>query len=190
MGFGNRGGGGPVTWFYISKGKFITGKGDDKAEYDVIDGALTKIEFEDAEGFEGKRIRRVVMTLSDGDLTMKLGTDTSQGYGQQILKKLPNADLSKPIEISLSYDAATKKSGAFLRQGGTNLKQFWTKDNPGELPQCETQVFAGKTLYDWSKQEAYLEDYILKNVASKIDSTAKSGGNGPAANEEGGGVPF
>lgn len=190
MGFGNRGGGGPVTWFYISKGKFITGKNEDKAEYEVIDGTLTKIEFEDAEGFEGKKIRRLIMTLVDGDLTMKLGTDTAQGYGQQILKKLPNADLSKPIEISLSYDPVTKKSGAFLRQGSNNLKQFWTKENPGELPQCETQQFGGKTLYDWSKQEAYLEDYILKHVASKIDSTAKSGSSESSEGEDGENVPF
>lgn len=190
MGFGNRSGGN-VKWFYISKGKFITGKDEEKAEYDTVDGLLSKVEFEDAEGHEGKKIRRMILTLTDGDLVMKVGTDSANGYGQQILKKLPNADLSKPIEISLSYEDDTKKSGAFLRQGSNSLRQFWTRDNPGELPQCETQVFAGKTLYDWSKQQAYLEDYILKHVASKIDSTAKSGGNGPAASEEdSGNVPF
>jgi len=58
------------------------------------------------------------------------------------------------------------------------------------VPQLEKVVFKGKEQWDGTRQSAWLEDYILKHVASKIDSTAKSGSSESSEGEDGGSVPF
>lgn len=187
MGFGNRATN--VMWFNASKGKFATGKGEDKHEYDFIEGTVSAIEFSD-DSYDGNDFRKLTLTLLDGDMVMKFGVNASNGYARQILMKLPNCDLSKPVKIQLSYEEETKKAGAFVNQGGTSIKQFWTKENPGNLPQLEKVVFKGKEQWDGAKQSAWLEDFILKHVASKIDSTAKSGSSESSEGEDGENVPF
>lgn len=188
MGFGNDDA--RATWFNPHEGRFATGPKDNKTFYTYIEGVVSGIKFFD-DNYNGEESRKFTLTLIDGGEVVKFSAKSSSGYGQQILKKLPNCDFSKPVKINLTYDEATKKSGALLTQNGNQVFQLWTKEKPGDLPQLEKVVFKGKEQWDGTKQNAWLEDYILKHVASKIDSTAKSGGNGPAASEEDGGeVPF
>jgi len=167
-----------TNWFYISKGKFYTGKGDDKQEYDYLEGNLVDLSFEDEE-FDGKKFRKAVIVLDDGELTMKFSTKVGDGYGRQILGKLPNCDLSEPVQISLTYseEGGKKNSGAFVSQGRENIKQMWTKDHPNGCPDLKVVEIDDKKIYSSKDRDAWIENYFMTNVIPKFKKPSKPTSN-------------
>lgn len=105
-----------------------------------------------------------VIVVNDGESDYNLSTNYSGGYAVSFLKAIPNADLSKEVTLvpRLIVDGEKRNSVLFINQDGRGLKHFWTKDNPGDLPQLEKIKIKGKETWDDSKRLEYLESYVQK----------------------------
>lgn len=163
-----------ATWVGISEGKFTLGKGENKDKFPAFEGLLIGISFRDAE-FQGKKRRDVVLLFLD-ETTYKVAFNVSSGYGKQTLMKLPNCDISRPIELCPTYEEVdgNKKSGMFVNQGGNSIKQKWTKDDPGQLPQSVAIDTPKGVVWDDRKQCQWLEEFIMAVVAPKcLDNLKK-----------------
>ena len=171
-----------ATWLSLSRGKFII-KNDDgsKTEFQALEGLVVGLGFQDAE-YEGKKYRKLYLAIADGGDVFKVSFDAASGYGRQTLMKLPNCDLSQPLELSPSYkeDGAKKSTGMFLSQCGNSIKQKWTRDNPGDLPQMEQVIFKGEIKWDDTSQMKYLEDYVTHYLCPVV--LANAGRANPRAN--------
>ncbi len=154
-----------AKWIGISKGKFTVGKGDEKQEFPAFEGLLIGISFRDAE-YEGKKRRDVVLTFLDEEI-YKVAINISSGYGKQTLLKLPNVDLSKPFEMAPTHEGTGKqqKTGMFISQQAQPIKQKWTKDNPGPLPQAVQIEVRGETVWDDRAQCKWLEEFTMSTIA-------------------------
>lgn len=203
MGLSNERTGG--TLVYASKGKFqVKNTGGGYDEFSYLRGSLTGIQFSDKKGHEGKEFRQMLLTFVDGDSSFSLSLDSSNGYSQQIKAKLASIeDFSSPLELNLTYDPESKKAGAFVNQNAQSIRQAWTKDSkPKGMPDAKCLgKQKGKDVYDFSDQDAWIEDYLMREVAPKlkhivpasVSSTGgDSGGLSDRHHEEGheGFVPF
>lgn len=195
-----------AKWIKLSKGKFMIGKEPNIEEYPAFEGLLIGIAFRDGE-FEGRKVRQLVLTFLDVDL-YKISMNVSSGYAKQTLAKLPNCDLSKPIELNPTHEGAgtAQRSGMFISQQGNSIKQKWTRDNPGQMPPMEEIIVKGEKQWDDSKQMKWLEEFTMSVIAPKCHENVTSGTpevapddheeapaditEEPAKRETGGDVPF
>lgn len=180
MGLGS-GSGGSISWLALKNGKFVKGKKDEQQTlYDFLEGTVTGIEFRDAE-YNGDKWREVAISVSDSGVTYKFGVKVGSGYGKQLLAKLANADLSKPMKLepTASEEGGQKRTGFFVTQGKA-LKQLWTRDNPNGMPQMTSVVFKGKTQWDDSEQVAFIEKYYTENIIPKLGGSPATSTTAPA----------
>lgn len=191
MGLGNNSGG-SVTWLAVKEGAFVQGKKDEQqTNYKTLDGTIARIEFRDKE-YQGNTWREAVVSVTDDGSTYKFGVGVGSGYGKQLLSKVANADLSKPMTFEPTYkeEGGKKSSGFFVTQGKA-LKQLWTRDNPNGMPQMASTVFKGKTIWDDTEQVAFIEKFYNENIIPKL-----SGGSSVAeeptrdAGEDSDEIPF
>lgn len=155
-----------ATWLSLSHGKFILKQEDgSKKEFPALEGLIVGLGFQDAD-YEGKKYHKLYLSFADGGDTFKVSFDAASGYGRQTLMKLPNCDLTQPVELSPSYkeEGAKKSTGMFLSQCGQSIKQKWTRDNPGDLPQMEQVMFKGEAKWDDTAQMKYLEEYVQQHL--------------------------
>lgn len=193
-----------ATWISLSNGIFKVKAHDGSvSEYISFSGTLSGIGFANKKGYEGREIRQMILTFRDGNDTYKIGIDTTNGYARSIKMKLPNVDITQPFELCPTYKAETKDASCFINQFGSPVKQKWTRDNPGSLPPCDQVTVGAKTVYDFSKQEAWLEQYLMQHIApvaaknaahsSSHDRTsqgdAHAGENQDYNQEDGSGIP-
>lgn len=103
-----------------------------------------------------------VINVNDGEHDYTLSTNYSGGYAVSFLKAIPNADLSRMLTITpkIMVDGDKRNSVMFINQDGKGLKHYWTKDNPGELPNLEKIKIKGKDTWDDTKRLEYLETFI------------------------------
>jgi len=72
------------------------------------------------------------------------------------------------IVPKFTEDGDKKSSVLFINQDGKGLKHFWTKDNPGDLPNLQKIKIKGKESWDDSERLEFLQDYVNKNILPKI----------------------
>ena len=162
-----------VTYLQITNGKLVrqtkqpTAKSVERVNkmgrtvyeefYDSMDGIITAIDTKESE--YGKFW---VISLKSGSETYKLEMNYSGGYAMSFMKALPNVDLSGVVTLTprLNIDGDKKQSVLFISQNGKALKHFWTKDNPGDLPQLDKIKVKGKDVYDDSRRLEFFENYI------------------------------
>lgn len=133
--------------------------------YDSLTANLKDIKVKDSEFG-----RFWTLTFNDGQMNYLLDLNFSGGYAISFLKALPNADVSAPMTIVPKYteDGDKKSSVLFINQNGKGLKHFWTKDNPGDLPNLQKIKIKGKESWDDSDRLEFLQDYVNKNILPKI----------------------
>ena len=109
---------------------------------------------------------------NDGDKAI-LQMPFSSGTASSFIKALPNVDLSKDVKLSPKMEEkdGKKKTTLFVNQGGKAAKWFWTKDNPGDLPQMKKIKIKGKESWDDSDQLEYFENYIKEEILPKINAS-------------------
>ncbi len=86
-------------------------------------GKITKIAF--AETDFGKLLH---LTITDDKGDMILSISTSQNYGEDMMKKIPNIDLSKEVTLSpysFSDDKGKLRKGISVTQNGEKIKNFF-----------------------------------------------------------------
>ena len=103
-----------------------------------------------------------VINVNDGESDYTLSTNYSGGYAVSFLKAIPNADLSRMMTITpkIMVDGDKRNSVMFINQDGKGLKHYWTKDNPGQLPNLEKIKIKGKDTWDDTKRLEYLETFV------------------------------
>lgn len=112
------------------------------------------------------------ITLTDGDADYIIDMNYTGGYAISFLRALPNADINEVVTLTpkVYIEGEKKKSVMFINQFGKGLKHFWTKDNPGDLPEMKEIKVNGKKTWDSSDRLAFLEDFVKNQVLSKISA--------------------
>jgi hypothetical protein len=112
-----------------------------------------------------------VINVNDGENDYTLSTNYSGGYAVSFLKAIPNADLSRVMTITpkIMVDGDKRNSVMFINQDGKGLKHYWTKDNPGQLPNLEKIKIKGKDTWDDTKRLEYLENFVKDLFNSKVE---------------------
>lgn len=171
MGLGNHGS--SRTYLNIKEGKIAIRKGDQVEYFGNVSGYLTGIDIKD-----GKFGKELHLTLNDDGETYVLQTKFDGGYARGFMMAIKNADLRLPMVLVPKYEVVgdKKKSTMFINQDGTGIKWYWTKDNPGDLPQMTSREWKGKTEWDNTAQMEYLEKMILEDIKPKL-SPARVGEN-------------
>lgn len=149
--------------------------------YDYVEGMITGITVRDSD--YGKFW---CVNIQDGSDAYILQFQYSGGNANSFLKSIPNADLRKPIRIrpAVEIDGDKKRSKLFLVQDDKALRWFWTKDNPGEMPNLKKVKIKGVEQWDDSDMMEYLEAYVAEHITPKL-------GGGEVANaQEDEDVPF
>ena len=149
--------------------------------YDYVEGMITGISVRDSD--YGKFW---CVNIQDGADSYILQFQYSGGNANSFLKSIPNADLRKPIRIrpAVEIDGDKKRSKLFLVQDDKALRWFWTKDNPGNMPNLKKIKIKGVEQWDDSDMMEYLEAYVKEHITPKI-------GGGEVANaQEDEDVPF
>lgn len=137
--------------------------------YDFIDGVISGIQIAEHKQY-GKSWR---ILLQDGEYAQILQLSYSDGHTIAFLKLLPNVDLTASVKIlpSLKMEEGKEKRSLFITQHGKALKQFWTKDAPGSLPQLEKKRIKGKDVWDNSDQMEFFEAFVTDIVIPKLPKT-------------------
>lgn len=122
-----------------------------------IDGRVTGLSFRDVKEFQYCDI-----TIDDGNVmeTISLGV-TSREFSR-LINYLIVADLSQAIEVHAFFDQKAKKSTIFVKQNGSNIKQYSSKDDPKEVPQPIQKTRAGKPVWDWDDSIDFFYQKALK----------------------------
>jgi hypothetical protein len=146
-------------------GKTVTEK-----YYDNFTGKLVGIKVTD--GNYGKQWE---FSFQDGGEVYKLQLGYSNSFAKNILKMLPNADLSKVMKVSPQTKVeadGTKKSSLFINQDGVALKHAFTKDNPNGLPQMKQVTVKGTVVWDDTDQMIFLENMVNTTIIPKLGGVA------------------
>lgn len=156
-----------VTFLNLKEGKIYESTDKEKTNpYDEIEGQITGMSFRDDE-FEGQKIRKLNVTLTDGEQDYVLSTKTDSSYFSSLISFLKNADLAKPLTLVPFYKVekdGKSKLGILVKQNGSFLKSYYTKDNPNGLPAFNKVVVSGKTLWDKTDYLAFLESVIVNEL--------------------------
>jgi hypothetical protein len=148
--------------------------------YDSFTGKLLDIKVTD--GNYGKQWSFSFQDKADV-YNLQLGYTNS--FAKNIIKMLPNVDLSKEMKISpmTKVEAdGTKKSSIFINQNGNALKHFYTRDNPNGLPPMTQVMVKGSLVWDDTDQMVFLEDMVMKDIKPKLEGTnftPNTGGEAP-----------
>jgi hypothetical protein len=138
--------------------------------YDYICGRITDITVKNPPADHQDYGKQWVITLQDDDGSSVLQMNYSSGYSSVFLKILPNVDLSADVKIvpKQTVEGTKKKSSLFIMQHGEPLKHFFTKENPGDLPQLTQKKIKGKMTWDDSDMMEFLENMVKNEIVPKI----------------------
>ena len=128
----------------------------------IEDCFLQKIEKHDSKDFGFQW--NIYLSHAKSDETFKLSLPYSGRMTMGLFLRLPNIDISKGMTFVLHYFEKDNKSALVIHQFGSKVEMFWTKDNPGDLPQLEETMRDGKNAWDPAKRMAYLEQYLDQKI--------------------------
>lgn len=179
MALENREGGKYIT---IMGGKFIVrvaegtqgaksrvnkvGKTVHELSYDSFTGKLVNIR--SRESNYGPQLE---FDFRDGGDVYTLQLSASNSYATNLLKILPNVDLTKEMKVQPSekIDAdGKKKSSLFVSQDGVTLKHAYTKDNPNGMPPMEQITVKGQLVWDDTKRLEFLKAMVERDILPKL----------------------
>jgi hypothetical protein len=137
--------------------------------YDSFTGRLINIKVTD--GAYGKQW---VFGFQDNGEVYNLQLGYTNSFAKNILKILPNVDLSKVMKISPSTKVeadGTKKSSLFINQDGVAIKHAFTKASPNGLPPMVQVTVKGSLVWDDTDQMVFLEKMINDTIIPKLQGT-------------------
>lgn len=188
MGLDNREGGKYIT---ILGGKFCVkvpegtpgavprtnklGKPVHEVFYDSFTGMLVNIRTRD--GQYGKSWE---FDFKDKADVYTLQLSYSNSYATNILKMLPNVDLTKEMKVqpAQKIEDGKTKSSLFISQDGTTLKHAYTKDNPRGLPPMVQVMVKGQAVWDDSARLTFLEEMVRRDILPKLPQTTTQASGG------------
>ncbi len=186
MAFGNREGG---NYFTILNGKFCVrvdektpgavarvnklGKTVHEIFHDSFTGKLVDIRVRDGE--YGKSWN---FDFRDGEQLFTLQLSYSNSSAVNLLKMLPNADLSQEMKVqpSLKVEDGKNKTSIFVTQNGVNLKHAFTREHPNGLPDLKKVVVSGNEVWDDTERLAFLAAMVERDIMPKLPKRSAAAG--------------
>ena len=163
-----------LKYIRIKGGKIYVGK-DLETPYDELEGTIKKLYYKDEE-YEGTPQRKLILQITDGDETYQLSLNVESGNYSTLVSFLPNVDVSKPLTLHPRSEASVRegkevtRNSVLVSQNGTFAKSFFTKDDNHGLPAWEIAMVGKKKVTDKSAYLEFLEDFVVSNIGSKIES--------------------
>lgn len=114
----------------------------------------------------------------------------SNSYATNLLKILPNVDLTQEIKVQPSQKIDEKgktKSSLFVSQDGKTLKHAYTKDAPNGLPPMEQVTVKGQLVWDDTKRLAFLQEMVNTKILPQLPKDTAKTAAPAAAGEKGDG---
>jgi len=141
-------------------------------QFTHIEGIITGIKTE-----VGNFGLQLFLTINDNGEEMIIRTSLKGNYGSSFVKRLPNIDLKKEVELSpynFTNDEGKRVSGLTVKQNGEKIYSKFTKDDPGDCPAPKQKKTAEGIKWDWDDQIMFLRDLADKygndlNAPDKID---------------------
>lgn len=145
--------------------------------YKDLSGKITGVKFE-----EGKFGNQILLSILDEDegeeepTILCLGTESN--FGEDVMKKLPNVNLKKPVKFipfSFDTDKGKKQRGVTIEQDGKKIENFFydkeSKKNLHGYPEVPKPK-AGKlvTKVQWRKYFAECSDWLVEYLTPMFES--------------------
>lgn len=145
--------------------------------YDSFTGKLINIR----KRTEGKYGPQFEFDFRDRGEVYTLQLSASNSYATNLLKILPNADLTQEMKVqpSQKIEDGKTKSSLFVSQNGVTLKHAYTKDAPNGMPPMEQITVKGQLVWDDTKRLEFLTEMMERDILPKLPKDAKA----PAADE-------
>ena len=146
--------------------------------YDSVTGKLINIRKREG----GKYGPTWEFDFVDGGEVYTLQLSYSNSYATNILKMLPNVDLTKEMKVqpSQKIEDGKKKSSLFISQDGKTLKHAYTKDAPNGMPPMVQVMVKGQPQWDDTDRLIFLEEMVNRDILPKLPKDAAAA---PAATE-------
>lgn len=108
-----------------------------------------------------------------GDLYI-LQLNYSNNFAQNLLKMLPNLDLSKEMTITPQVKEVDgkNKSSLFINQDNVSIKHAYTKDNPNGLPPMIEKIVKGQKIWDDTDRLEFLQKMVETEIIPKLEKIA------------------
>lgn len=124
--------------------------------YSAINGIIGKVTIN-----KGKYGDQLIIPITDGDETFTLALSTSQNYGEDFMKKMPNINFEKPVRLApFSF---TSDQGKIIR--GIDVRQDWnphepvTADNGNKIPSNYFDPMAKRNINGYPDPEGNTRDF-------------------------------
>jgi hypothetical protein len=129
--------------------------------FDSLEGYLKNIETK-----EGDYGKQWIITISDGGDDYQLQLPFSGNYGYGLLRRLPNIDLNKQLEIKTGV--FEEKPYLTVYQGGKKVEYYFTKEETHGLPEMKKIKVKGKDTWDDTERLLWLENYVAEEIMPKL----------------------
>ncbi len=140
--------------------------------FDKMTGKITKVAF--AETDFGKLLH---LTITDEKGDMVLSVSTSQNYGEDLMKKLPNLDLEQDVVLSpysFTDDKGKLRKGVSVVQNGEKIKNFFYDEKTEKVthgypsPKGDTKKYSkDKWKIYFLEAREFLCEYIAEHFGVK-----------------------
>lgn len=178
-------GGGQRTYLKISDGKIakrVTEETQGAVKCTNKDGSKTWFEkrFASVTGFVTDIKKRettfgvdLAITICDSDgEVFELQMPWSSRYSSGFFLCMPNINFTREITFTpwMKVVDDVKKTMLYLTHKGDqdNIQWYWTKDNPGDLPQMVKMKVKGQEVWDDTERQEYFEKYIHEQVLPSL----------------------
>jgi hypothetical protein len=138
--------------------------------YQFIEGMITNIAFHESD------FGKLLQIDIDG-LTLSVSTD--QAYGEDIMKKLPNIDLSKSVKFipyCMTTEKGKTKKGVTIMQGEVKIENYFfdkeTKTNLHDFPAIPEATLKANDKDLWKIHFITVRKFLEKFIQDKFVKTA------------------
>ena len=141
-------------------------------EWDYIEANIIALQLIEGTGVYGDQLS--ISMEDEGGLSYKMDTYLTGSHGTEIIRRLPNIDLSKPVWFetwSMSPEVWKEKNGGtiskprvgmMMKQDDKNTKHFYTKDTG--YPDLEKKKKGKKEVWDGSKREEFIYEKVEEQI--------------------------
>jgi len=143
-------------------------------KYERLTGIITEVSF-----FDGEYGKLLQITI-DG---LTLSVPTASNFGEDIMKKLPNIDMTKPVVFtpySLTDEKGKTKKGVSITQDGKKITNFFrdevNKKNINGFPDPTGDEKNDKDLWKiyFITARKFLENYIQTNFCKIVPEVSQA----------------
>lgn len=139
-------------------------KGDKHYElFSSLQGVIKNATLVD--GYEDGDKEMQLKVEDDGEIYI-INVRVGSGYWVSLSRAFPNFDLDKPITIepTSKKDGEYDVTGMVFKQNGEWVKRYYSigNENLDNLPPPKEMEINGKTIFDYSEQNNYLAEEIMR----------------------------